>query len=78
MDLSTTQEDDAFRAEVRSFLEDTLPQDVKEAPSVGVAIEKPLLKKVAQDSRGQRLGSPSLARRTWRYRLDHHPEAHLG
>ncbi|MAN63303.1 MAG: pimeloyl-CoA dehydrogenase large subunit, partial [Parvibaculum sp.] len=45
MDLSLKPEDDAFRAEVRSFLEDALPQDVKEAPSVGVAIEKPLLKK---------------------------------
>ena len=45
MDLSLTAEDEAFRAEVRAFLEDALPADVKAAPAVGLAIEKPLLKK---------------------------------
>ncbi len=45
MDLHLNAEDETFRSEVRAFLEDALPQDVQEAPSVGVAIEKPLLKK---------------------------------
>jgi len=45
MDLSLRSEDEAFRREVRTFFEEELPADVKAAPSVGVAIEKPLLKK---------------------------------
>lgn len=45
MDLSLRPEDEAFRQEVRTFFKDELPTDVKTAPSVGVAIEKPLLKK---------------------------------
>mgnify|MGYP005839695461 CR=1 FL=1 len=45
MDLSLKPEDEAFRQEVRTFLESALPEDVKNAPSTGVSIEKPLLKK---------------------------------
>ena len=45
MDLSLKPEDEVFRSDVRTFLQTTLPDDVKSAPSVGVSIEKPLLKK---------------------------------
>jgi len=45
MDLSLKPEDEVFRNDVRAFLQTTLPDDVKSAPSVGVSIEKPLLKK---------------------------------
>ncbi|PCJ70251.1 MAG: pimeloyl-CoA dehydrogenase large subunit [Rhodobiaceae bacterium] len=45
MDLSLKPEDEVFRNDVRTFLQTTLPDDVKSAPSVGVSIEKPLLKK---------------------------------
>ncbi len=45
MELALNPEDIKFREEVRAFLADALPDDVKSAPSVGVSIEKPLLKK---------------------------------
>lgn len=45
MDLSLKPEDETFRDEVRTFLQASLPDDVKNAPSVGVSIEKPLLTK---------------------------------
>jgi len=45
MNLKETAAEEAFRAEVRSFIEEKLPEEISSAPTVGVTIEKPLLKK---------------------------------
>ncbi|MDR3498265.1 MAG: acyl-CoA dehydrogenase family protein [Parvibaculum sp.] len=45
MDLALNKDDAAFREEVRRFLKDKLPREIAEANSVGVSVEKPLLKR---------------------------------
>ncbi len=45
MDLTLGKDDDAFRREVRQFLKEKLPPEIAEARSVGVSVEKPLLKR---------------------------------
>ncbi|MEX0838429.1 MAG: acyl-CoA dehydrogenase family protein [Parvibaculum sp.] len=45
MELALNKDDEAFRDEVRQFLKTKLPREVAEAKSVGVSVEKPLLKK---------------------------------
>ena len=45
MDLALDKNDEAFRQDVRRFLKEKLPREIAEANSVGVSIEKPLLKK---------------------------------
>ena len=45
MDLTLSRDDAAFRDEVRAFLKSSLPREVAEAPSVGVSVPKPLVKK---------------------------------
>ena len=45
MELALRKDDEAFRDTVRKFLKDKLPREIAEAKSVGVSVEKPLLKK---------------------------------
>lgn len=45
MDLTLKPEDEAFRAEVRGFLEAKLPREVAEAETVGTSIPKKLLQR---------------------------------
>lgn len=45
MDLSLNRDDAAFRDDVRAFLAANLPREIAEAPSVGVSVAKPLLKR---------------------------------
>ncbi|MEQ9518610.1 MAG: acyl-CoA dehydrogenase family protein [Parvibaculum sp.] len=45
MDLTLQPGDEKFRAEVREFLVNAMPDDVRTAPVTGISISKPLLKK---------------------------------
>ncbi len=45
MELAINKADETFRDAVRQFLKDKLPREVAEAKSVGVSVEKSLLKK---------------------------------
>ncbi len=44
MDMALNRNDASFRDEVRGFLKAKLPREIAEAHSVGISVEKPLLK----------------------------------
>ena len=59
MQLKESEAAQQFRAEVRRFIEDALPEEIANAPTVGVSIEKPLLKKWHRALYEKGWGAPS-------------------
>ena len=79
MDLALSPQDEAFRDEVRRFLDENLSEDLREAgrKTGGVFAEIDGRPALAQGAGQARLVGAELADRIWRHRLERHPALHL-
>ena len=79
MDLALSPQDEAFRDEVRRFLDGNLTEDLREAgrKTGGVFADVDRRPALAQGAGQARLVGADLADGIWRHRLDRHPALHL-
>ena len=77
MDLRLTEDEIAFRAEVRAFMRDNLPASIREKMVAGRTPLQGRLCALDAHSRRQRLGRPALAAGMGRRRMEPDPTLDL-
>ena len=77
MDLNYSQEESAFRDEVRGWLKANLPQDLRDKVADYEELSQGRLAALAQDPRQEGLGGARLAEGIRRHRLERRAALHL-